>query len=338
MSSTPTQTQTHRPPPIYIFSHPRTRSNLLARLLETHPQIGDAILYPHRAAHVKGPERRVKDGSLFAVRPEEIEVSGVYTFQYCFDEMWRGFEGAYGKGLIPVVKEHVHMTMYASVVDACVPGVLEVPDPDSEPVVVDKLKTSPTTTNTTSPNPNPMILPASFLASITPILMIRHPIRTVTSGMGIMLGTYGKNIDEPAVPLTCTLKWTRILFNYYQSSAREAIVIDGDELVRDTKGQMDKLCALLGPGAGVDGSGIRYEWKAKKESVEVSEEMREEVYLRDLYESTGVIVNEEKLKPPNLDEETKMWAEKWGVDVANKLREYTEEALEDYNYLLQYRL
>ncbi|KAL0570804.1 hypothetical protein V5O48_011155 [Marasmius crinis-equi] len=313
---------TQRHPPIYIFSHPRTRSNLLARLLETHPQIADAILYPHREAYFKGPERRVKDGALFAVKPEEL--SPVHTFQYCYDEMQAGFEDMYEKGLIPLVKEHVFITMSTSVVNSHVPNALG----PSYPVIADM--EVPLSTNT-----NPMILPASFLASITPIFTIRHPIRMITSGTDIILGTYSADIDEPAVRRSCTLKWTRILFDYYRASGKTAIVIDGDELVRDTRSQMEKLCSLISPS--VDGSRIQYEWKPKASHTVLNEKMRE-VYLGDLHESTGVIVNEEKLKPPNLDEEMDKWTEKWGVDVANKLKDNAQAAMEDYDYLLQYRL
>ncbi|KAL0570805.1 hypothetical protein V5O48_011156 [Marasmius crinis-equi] len=316
---------TQRHPPIYIFSHPRTRSNLLARLLETHPQIADAILYPHRAAHIKGPERRVKDGTLFAVKPEEL--SPVHTYQYCHDEMQASFEAMYEKGLIPLVKEHVIFTMSTSVVNSQIPNALK----PSYPVIADTEK--PPSTN---PNSNPMILPASFLASITPIFTIRHPIPLITSWMNIILGTYGENYDKLAVWRSCSFRWTRTLFDYYRVSGKTAIVIDGDELVRDTKNQMEKLCSLIGPG--VDGSGIQYEWKPKASYMAVDEKMKEDVFLRVLYESTGVIVNEERLKPPNLDEEMTKWTEKWGVDVANKLKDYAQAAIEDYDYLLQYRL
>ncbi|KAL0570803.1 hypothetical protein V5O48_011154 [Marasmius crinis-equi] len=192
--------------------------------------------------------------------------------------------------MIPLVKEHAYITMSASVVNSHVPGALE-PNSYPDPVIADTNDTNKDDAESdTAPNPNPMILPASFLASITPILIIRHPIRMITSGMDIMLGTCGVDIDEPGIRRTCTFKWTRLLSDYYRASGNTAIVIDGDELVRNTKNQMEKLCLLLGPE--VDGSAIQYEWKPKASYTAVDEKMKEDVYLRELYESTGVIVDE----------------------------------------------
>ncbi|KAK1235402.1 hypothetical protein PQX77_001371 [Marasmius sp. AFHP31] len=94
---------------------------------------------------------------------------------------------------------------------------------------------------------------------------------------------------------------------------------------------MNKLCSLV----GLDGSKIQYTWESKASYATVNEQMREEVYLKAVNESTGVIRDEEKLKPPALDEEQKKWADEWGDEVARKLTVFVEEAMEDYNYLLR---
>ncbi|KAL0569868.1 hypothetical protein V5O48_012087 [Marasmius crinis-equi] len=317
----------HRP--IFVFSHLRTRSNLLAHLLETHPEIGDMILYPIRAAHSSGPERRVKDSSMYATK----EVNALHTFQNCYDEMQAKISAVYEKasaffGKIPLIKEHAYVAMSASVMNSVFPDTVN----ETRPVIVDKNAVfSP---EKVSSVPNPMVLPDSFLTTVTPILVIRPPVRVITSGMRVILNEYGCGMDEPGVYQTCTFKWTRILFEYYRARGITPIVVDGDELARDTESQMSKLCSLI----GVDGSKIRYEWKPKASYIKMDETMQEQVYLKVLYESTGVIKDEDKLKPPNLDDEARSWVNEWGEDVARKLKSLAEKAMEDYEYLLQFRL
>jgi len=44
------------------------------------------------------------------------------------------------------------------------------------------------------------------------------------------------------------------------------------------------------------------------------------------------------LKPPNLEEEQRIWMEEWGQDVARRLTTFVEETMEDYDYLLRLSL
>ncbi|KAK1235406.1 hypothetical protein PQX77_001375 [Marasmius sp. AFHP31] len=214
--------------------------------------------------------------------------------------------------------------MSATVVNKYFPNSLN----DTKAVIIDETRPS------NADVPNPMILPHSFLANLTPIFTIRHPIRMISSGVGIMFRSYGCGFDEPAMDLTRTFKWSRILYDYFRAIGITPIVIDGDELARHTEDQMNKLCSLV----GLDGSKIQYSWEPKASYATVNEQMREEVYLKAAYESTGVIRDEEKLKPPALDEEQKKWADEWGDEVARKLTVFVEEAMEDYNYLLRVSL
>lgn len=46
-----------------------------------------------------------------------------------------------------------------------------------------------------------------------------------------------------------------------------------------------------------------------------------------------VLVLQETIKPPNLAEEVKKWEKEWNTEVAEKLKEYVELAMDDYDYL-----
>ncbi len=44
------------------------------------------------------------------------------------------------------------------------------------------------------------------------------------------------------------------------------------------------------------------------------------------------------IKSPNLEEEMKKWEQEWDAGVAQKMREFVELAMDDYEYLLQFSI
>ncbi|KAF9261010.1 hypothetical protein L218DRAFT_961927 [Marasmius fiardii PR-910] len=331
--------------PVFVFSHPRTRSHLLVRLLETHPLIADGILYAFRTADTGGPERRVKDGSIFAAK----EVSLEDTFQNCYDKLKEKFEDVRQKGYIPLAKDHIITILSASLVNAELPDAFN----ETHPTIVDENNDNmePMHSELSPMYTNPTVLPKSFLASVTPVLTIRHPLRIINSTAGIFFRSLGARVDSPEFLLSSSLKWTRVLYDYCKSAGLDPVIVDGDELVRDTKVQMTKLCALI----CVDGSLIQYEWNPKGSYTEMNEEMKENIFMQVLYKSTGVVRDEvrinltlrsfltfcfgqEQLKTPVLENEMRKWVEEWGEDTAKKLKMLTEKAMEDYEYLSRFRL
>ena len=178
------------------------------------------------------------------------------------------------------MKEHTLMTMSASSINSYFPDSLI----DVKPTIIDDTRQ---VRSLETDVPNPMILPHSFLARITPIFTIRHPIRMVPSGIGIILRSSGRGLDDSAIDLTRSYKWSRILCDYYRTLRITPIVIDGDELARNTEDQMKKLRSLI----GLDGSQIQYSWEPKGLTATMDKRMKE-VYLKDLYEATGVIRDE----------------------------------------------
>ncbi|KAK7046015.1 hypothetical protein VNI00_007010 [Paramarasmius palmivorus] len=310
------------PKPVYIFSHPRTRSNLLARLLETHPRIGVPNMYPFRAAFCAGPERPLADFSVFATK----DIDERETFQFAYDSLNSNLDQDLSKGLIPLVKDHVLLTMSPAITNSyCQRSLREghvIKDPDG---------TSSTDGSTFQPNGNPTCLPDSFLSRIIPIITIRDPIRMVASSMGVMLRDLGAKLDEPHLEASCTFRWSKFLFDYYQSRGGPAfIVIDGDRLVTDPEGQMKKLCALI----NIEESGIQYTWEPRRKPP--NKEMLEHVFIGVMHRSTGIIRG--KVPKLDLEEEVKKWEEEWGAEVAETMRGYVERTMDDYQYLLRHAI
>lgn len=118
------------------------------------------------------------------------------------------------------------------------------------------------------PIPNPMLLPDRIVASVSPIILIRHPAYAFPSAIRSE-APIGSGISDPDFPINKTFRWQRIIYDlyreYYGSGNSEMlegrndwpIVIDGDKLIEDPEGQMRKVCGLI----GIDESLIRYTWK-----------------------------------------------------------------------------
>ncbi|KAF9261011.1 hypothetical protein L218DRAFT_961929 [Marasmius fiardii PR-910] len=180
--------------------------------------------------------------------------------------------------------------MSASVINSYFPGSMR----DVHPVVSDietaeespgAVAVAPSSTSSS----NPTVLPNSFLTTITPIIMIRHPVRMISSAAKVMFRGFSASTEDPGLALACSYKWSRTLFDYLKElspvSGMEPIVVDGDVMVEDVEKQMKELCGLI----GVDGGRVRYEWEPKGVYTPMNKEMNEHVFLKDLYESTRVI-------------------------------------------------
>ncbi|KAJ3736173.1 hypothetical protein DFJ43DRAFT_1053905 [Lentinula guzmanii] len=160
------------------------------------------------------------------------------------------------------------------------------------------------------PIPNPTLLPDRIIASMSPVLIIRHPIFTFTSYMRAAT-VFGGTAFDSEFQLMATYRWQRIIYDFYREYYDKAdsewkkdwpIVVDGDKLVEDTKGQMQKFCALT--CICWHDQGVTF---AKDSSLDVEEHM-------------------------------KKWTEEWDERVAQQLKKAVEASMEDYEYLLKYSI
>lgn len=145
-------------------------------------------------------------------------------------------------------------------------------------------------------------------------------------------------IGSAEFELAVSYKSPRLTFEYYKGLyAAEApavarpvwpLVIDGDDLINDTEGITRRFCDIT----GLDHAGVIYEWRQEAEKDQVVG-----AFLGTLNKSEGIIKNKSP-KIPSIHEEARRWEEKWGREVAHSLVQYAEKAMEDYEYLYQFRL
>ncbi|KAF5339669.1 hypothetical protein D9757_014854 [Collybiopsis confluens] len=325
---------------ILFFSHPRTRSNLFIRLLQTHPQILFNH-YPLMQCFMRGPESQWPE----ELKEEAFKASGLtkeegdkkhahFTYQAALDDIEKTLAEAQEKGKFCLIKEH---TAYTFDADFLRPYVDYGQRP--RPAMVDhKLDVAGSVEEAelqlpSPPFPNPTVLPDRLVATMTPVIIIRHPAYVFPSWLRAA-ASYGASVDSPKFKIPGSLRWQRFIYDFYRAYYDKIddeekkgwpIVIDGDDLVEDTQGQMKNFCELV----GLDESGIQYSW----ESAGRPTDNVKNAFIGDLKESTGVIKGLSFSRDPDLDEQVKKWTEEWDQDIAGKLREAVISSLEDYQYL-----
>lgn len=140
------------------------------------------------------------------------------------------------------------------------------------------------------PIPNPILLPDRIVASLSPIIIIRHPAYAFPSAIRSE-GPLGSGTFDPDFPINATFRWQRVIYDFYReyySSNSETlkgrndwpIVIDGDKLIKDPEGQMRKVCSLI----GMDESLIRYSWNVGDDP-----ELHEGPMMKDMPSFMGVL-------------------------------------------------
>ncbi|KIK65191.1 hypothetical protein GYMLUDRAFT_160435, partial [Collybiopsis luxurians FD-317 M1] len=182
------------------------------------------------------------------------------------------------------------------------------------------------------PVPNPTLLPDRVVTSISPVIIIRHPMFTYPS-FARASSSCGGTVFDTEFPINSTYRFQRIIHDFYhayfQSSDLDGkqnwpIVIDGDKLMEDTQGQMSKFCAVT----GINESLIQYSWDASPKS----SDKFVNAYIGTVMQSTGVS------SKTSLEEQFRTWIDEWDEKVAQRMREAVESSMEDYEYLLKFSL
>ncbi|KAG7098368.1 hypothetical protein E1B28_000326 [Marasmius oreades] len=334
---------------IALFSHPRTSSNLFVRLLESHPALG-LKTYAFLDAYMFGPERlrtRIASGNMAAFMDKMKEKHANTTFQSRFDGLERAIADIEAQGKTVVIKEHSYHLMDPQTIftNIAVEGEAKPRAP-----IVDNLLDLPeeergkavTATPPPFPIPNPTILPDRLFASFLPIIIIRHPCRTISS-LKRALQPLGGPFPDADTVIDTSFKWQRIMYECYKAwfatpegieaaggsavAEQLPIVVDGDRLVNDAEKQMAKLCGIL----GLDPAGIQYTWEAQP-----AQDMAQIMFIGTLSKSTGIIKGKDGSdKTPVLEEEVKRWTEEWDEKTAEAMKGLVEKTINDYEFLLK---
>ncbi|KAJ3856517.1 hypothetical protein EV368DRAFT_32220 [Lentinula lateritia] len=366
--------ETKQPRRIALFSHPRTNSNMFTKLFASQPDIVQHT-YPFMPGYMWGPDRRLGYKSkevedMYATLKSNYDT---LTTQQSLDDLQRAF--AETEAQIPLTKEHVCFMIHPKVVAKDL-AEYSYPEYPLKPLVDHKYDTDSPSALENAANAailtNPTFVPDRFINTLTPIFIIRNPIRMIPSWYKNTSENFGATTKESEWPFTATFHWCRILYDYYDNYFKAhprlgypilPLVVDGDDLVLHTEDIMTQLCDHI----HLDSSAVKYTWESGDPysswpAAAAPDDLKTpavkkviDAFGGNVARSTGVIRDAEVRliltafsrfswcqqkysKPLNLEEEGNKWAEIWGKEVADDLVESVKKAMVDYDYMLQRRI
>ncbi len=71
-------------------------------------------------------------------------------------------------------------------------------------------------THYTFPIPNPTLLPDRFVAAISPVIIIRHPVYTYPSYVRAS-STFGGSVHDSDFPIMGTYRWQKVIYDFYRA-------------------------------------------------------------------------------------------------------------------------
>ncbi|KAI7187652.1 hypothetical protein KC363_g5864 [Hortaea werneckii] len=345
-----------QPRRIFIFDNPRTCSHLFSKLFANHPDL-QLLYHPFLPAALYGPERYQQKTKHCAAADqvqrewgtsEEFREWNVVTYESANrklveeieaaeSQIYRYLRATFETNATPPIpqnksifcSEHLNALMKHDRMLSHLRSPTRNPDP--------------TTPSPSHPEPipkNPTHIPDSLLATLTPILLIRHPALTIPSSWRTESQIKNLQIDDEDFYLLTTYRWSRDLFTYlrHQSTSlgwRKPIVIDAYDVVHRTGALTGKLCGEL----GLDPAGAQERWRQLPRE-EWPDHSVVVAYTKDLLGSSGVERGKGKPLEENFDieAETEKWKGEFGDEVGMKLRKCVEVEMADYEYLRSFKM
>jgi hypothetical protein len=232
--------------PLRLFQFDTARTNCQAfyKLFSQHPQLGWGRFYHgFSSPALYGPERiqqRLRHSD--AAEQAQIDWGTKFpsenwkTYDWANQDLLEKIEATEKDGKIFFGKEHCPCVLKQDLIIDSIRG-----DPFAKPAAVTS---------------NPTIIPDDVLDTFTPIFVIRHPILMVDSLYRCQLLVMGQLPTDEDFEAFGTLRFCRILFEYYKSKGTTPALVEAVDFIYKTKATMDKLCKTI----GIDPEGIKDTW------------------------------------------------------------------------------
>ena len=243
-----------------------------------------------------------------------------------------------GQGKIPFIKEHAFSIMKPETISQNVAHPR--PYMKTPRITAQTAKGEEVATQTDDDDDdNPTVLPTQFLRSVTPIFLIRHPAMVFESILRVSGPTMGARVDDEEFPVDASLRWLRILYDWFAKSAVDGvrpIVLNADEIMtRPTIVQ--RLCEQL----QLDPTGVRFEWDPLPPSIIEGQSSYQRHFFSTIQSSCGVRLDKHSAAQGqglDLDVMTTKWQEVYGFETAAALSSFVDAAMPDYEYLCRCEL
>ena len=187
--------------------------------------------------------------------------------------------------------------------------------------------------------PNPTFLPESFMLSLSPIILIRHPAEFIPSYYrASKRARFNIDVYDEDFPVNASLRWQRLFHDWYADNTDSTrspwpIVIDADDLTNEDR-IMPRVCDL----AGLDPRYVQTEWERVPQATRESQTLADNIFQGALQDSTNVKRSSRRSSDINLAVERESWQQEFGPRVAEAFARYVEAAMPDYHHLRNFRL
>lgn len=332
------------PDRLFIFSSPRTASNLFVRVLalSDQPKVfpGD---YAEEDLHFLPAFVHIRKTGLVNKRysdwteTEKDTLKGM--LQDGCDKLLDVLEAARAAGKVAVVKEHLPFLIEPLAREKLVKknAAGEIPWKVQLPEEYDSLPLNLA--------PNETVFPNEFLLTCLPTFLIRHPMLLFPSYYRKFLCVMEKDtkkMQELHKLLDCvfTFKWTRNLYDWYMEAwakygsalqRPKPIILEADDIL--VTNVLVRYCELV----GLDSSKLTYTWEPVSAAEKALKDPRMLRMKDTLYASTGILENK-TAKNLTLEEEVSKWKVEFGESEGSQLEEWVKAAMPDYEYLWNNRL
>ncbi|CEJ92241.1 hypothetical protein VHEMI07901 [[Torrubiella] hemipterigena] len=302
---------------VFLFSHPRTASNLLCHLLSNQP--GWVETKYHFAGAFDLTRAGLDNGPLGALDTEkrkeldEAMSSGMQALEH--DQ-----QAAIDNNHNHLVKNHVAHVWQR-------PLLWQSIYPDNNDNYV---RDDPSTHDI-----NPTVFADDFFKTWQPIVLIRHPALVFESWYRAEIRVRPINVADKSWRLYTTLCYLRQLYDWlsaraYNNQSLAPVIMDADDILANGPA-VQKLCELC----GMDPSLVCSEWGTLNTGKILSS--RHESYMSGFWNSKGI---DKSKTAEGLDLQSKYtaWDEEFGAEVSAQMKVWVEEALLDYEFLKGKRL
>ena len=335
--------------PLFLFTYPRVASNLFVKMLslQDQPNILSNNLggYFFLTAFI-----RIRDSKLHNAHvddwTEEVRKEVKSLYQDGFEQLLASIDQARSEDKVLFVKEHANLL--------------------ASPITQSQYAWGRNTNNNfdwrlqiplssgLQPQYSPLndtVLPDALLQKIHPAFLIRHPALVFPSNYRVSLKTEGPGGDamkHEALNYTMTLRWSRRLYEFFESSLALAsnssqpqpIIIDAYDVINSPRQLLPRFCALV----GLDSSKLSFAWKRTPD--EARDRLTQAngptvaTYLSTIWASDGIMKEKAMHSPEEIDIslEARQWQKEFGEAEAWKLEEWVRQAMPDYIYMWERRL
>ncbi|KAK2865067.1 hypothetical protein FQN49_003945 [Arthroderma sp. PD_2] len=313
---------------VFLFSHARTASNLLCRLLSDQPgfmqseyHFQPAFLFA-RKSFDWGPLTDITDEQRREF--DELHQEGMNNLQKARD-------AAIAENKRLFVKNHTFHVWEPSSLSQSMWG--------GTPASPFTARTGP---DASTIRTNPTLFPDEFLTSWQPVFLVRHPALAFESWYRAEIRVEPIDILSKSWSYLTTFQYSRQLYDWLVanghndtsekengSGARKnplPIVLDADDIIDGES--MAKLCKIC----DMDPECIRYKWEKSVPADSATLGARQLSYMGGIWGSTSIDKSKSS-RGLNMEAKYDSWKEEFGITAADQLCKRVRDAMPDYEYL-----